>query len=111
MARGGKSLTDTQIAKAKPKLENGALVENCLYDKVGLQLVVTPKGRKIWRFNYCKPITKKRTEISLGKYPEISLQQARKLRDEYLVLLAQGITPTFLYPNLRERSHSQYLLL
>ena len=32
---------------------------------------------------------KKRKNISLGIYPELSLAQARKIRDEYRSLLAQ----------------------
>lgn len=44
-------------------------------------------------FNYYQPFTKKRKNISLGIYPERSLAQARKVRDEYRSLLAQDIDP------------------
>ncbi|MCK3656560.1 hypothetical protein A4G19_12655 [Pasteurellaceae bacterium Macca] len=50
-------------------------------------------GAKLWRFNYCKPFTKKRTEISLGRFPEVSLKQARDKRAEYRALLAENIDP------------------
>jgi integrase len=40
-----------------------------------------------------QPYTKKRTSISFGTYPEISLAQARKKRTEAKELLAQDIDP------------------
>ncbi len=57
--------------------------------------MIKPNGAKLWRFNYYKPFTqpKKRTLIGVGKYPDISLQQARAIREEYLSLLAQNIDP------------------
>jgi len=44
-----------------------------------------------WVFNYYKPVTKKRTTIGLGNYPEVPLASARALRDEYRSVLAAGI--------------------
>lgn len=38
-------------------------------------------------------MTKKRTKVSLGTYPHLTLAKARALRDEYLSLLANGIDP------------------
>lgn len=52
----------------------------------GLLLVISDKS-KIWRFRYERPITKKRNDLSLGAFPEISLQQ------EYRSLLANSIDP------------------
>ena len=58
-------------------------------------MLIKPNGAKLWRFNYYKPFTqpKKRALIGVGKYPDISLQQARAIREEYLSLLAQNIDP------------------
>jgi hypothetical protein len=42
------------------------------------------------------PVTKKRTKVSLGTYPHLTLAKARALRDEYLSLLANGIDPKFI---------------
>lgn len=39
------------------------------------------------------PVSKKRTKMSLGTYPHLTLARARALRDEYLSLLANGIDP------------------
>lgn len=95
MSRIISPLTNTQVDKAKSKDK-----EYSLSDGKGLYLSVTTKNSKIWRFNYNKPFTKKRTEISLGKYPEISLAQARKIREEYLELLAQDIDPKIYRQNI-----------
>lgn len=48
---------------------------------------------KYGRFKYTRPYTKKSALISLGGYPEVSLQQARKQRDEARELIKQGIDP------------------
>ena len=94
MARTTKPLQPTEIKKAKPKTNaNGSLNNNKLIDGQGLYLLVTPNGSKLWRFNYYKPITKKRTEMSLGAYPDVSLQEARQKRTEAQALLAKGIDP------------------
>lgn len=82
-----KPLSTKQIDNAKPKDKDYRL-----YDGAGLSLLVK-KTAKIWHFNYQKPITKKRTVISLGAYPAISLADARQKRDEYRSLLAQNIDP------------------
>lgn len=88
MARTTKPLTDTEAkqAKSKPKEYN-------LADGQGLYLRVKPNNTKIWIFNYPKPITKNRVNISLGQYPAISLAKARLTRQENLTLLSDGIDP------------------
>ena len=94
MPRTTTTLTDTAIKTAKPKKrDDGKLENNKLPDGRGLYSLVTPSGSKIWRFYYPQLLTKKRTEIKLGEYPEITLSQARAIREEYRALLAQGIDP------------------
>ena len=90
MARLTKPLTNTEVNNAKPKAK-----EYTLSDGNGLYLLVKPNGSKLWRFNYYKPFTqpKKRALIGVGKFPDISLQQAREIREKYLSLLAQNIDP------------------
>ena len=83
-----KPLTTTEITKSKPKDKDYSLS-----DGHGLFLFVRVTGSKIWRFQYYKPITKKRTIISLGSYPELSIADARGKRDEYRGLLAKNIDP------------------
>ena len=94
MARTTKPLTNTEIEKAKPKTDkDGKPIKNTLTDGLGLFLLVTPNGSKLWRFNYYKPNSKKRTEMSLGTFPNVSLQDARIKRAECRELLAKGIDP------------------
>lgn len=90
MARATKPLNNTQLEKAKAKTK--ALT---LSDGGGLYFLVKPNGGKLWRFRYYKPYTepKKRALISLGRFPDVSLQQARQIRDEFNALLAQNIDP------------------
>jgi len=88
MARVTKPLTDTQIKQAKPKT-----AEYSLSDGSGLSLRVKPSGTKSWLFNYYVPHTEKRTNISLGIYPDVSLINARQERQVYRSLLAEDIDP------------------
>jgi len=88
MARIAKPLTNTEIKHAKTKDK-----EYSLSDGQGLQLSIRPSGAKNWLFKYYKPFTKKRTNISFGNYPEVSLVNVRKLRDEARELLARDIDP------------------
>lgn len=88
MARITKPLTATEINAAKPQLK-----EYTLRDGDGLFLRVKPNGSKIWLFDYYKPVTKKRTNIGFGVYPDLSLSAARQKKDEARRLLAQDIDP------------------
>ncbi|WP_018652240.1 integrase arm-type DNA-binding domain-containing protein [Actinobacillus capsulatus] len=80
-----KPLTAQQINNAKPE-------ESPLRDGEGLILFITNTSKK-WRLDYKRPITKSRTSITLGDYPDISLKEARQLRQFYRGLLADGIDP------------------
>lgn len=82
------ALKDTQIKQAKPKEK-----EYNLSDGNGLALRIRPNGAKNWTFTYQTPVVKKRFKISFGSYPDVTLQQARLLRDEARELLAMGIDP------------------
>lgn len=88
MANTTKPLTDTEVKQAKPKVK-----EYSLADGKGLCLRVKPSGIKSWLFNYSKPYTKKRTNISFGQYPTLSLAKARLLRHANLVLLSEDVDP------------------
>ncbi|OOF82819.1 preprotein translocase [Rodentibacter ratti] len=90
MPRITKPLTNTEIDRAKPKDK-----DYTLSDGQGLYLLIKPTGAKLWRFNYYQPFSspRKRVLLGVGKYPDISLSQARKVRDEFLSLLAQNIDP------------------
>ncbi|WP_093884036.1 tyrosine-type recombinase/integrase [Syntrophus gentianae] len=63
-----------------------------LFDGDGLFLFVTPQGGKLWRLKY--RYEGKEKLLSLGKYPEIGLADARQRRDDARKLLAQDLDPT-----------------
>ena len=88
MARISKPLSDLQIKQAKPQGQNYTLA-----DGQGLQLLIRTSGTKSWQFKYYKPYSKSRTNIGLGSYPEVTLSEARRIRDDYRSLLAKDIDP------------------
>ena len=57
----------------------------------GLRLVISKTGRKRWVYRYMRD--GKSTDLGLGSFPAVSLQQARMERDAHKRLLAQGIDP------------------
>lgn len=61
-------------------------------DGGGLQLWVQPNGSKLWRMAY--RFDGKQKALALGGYPELSLAEARKQRDQAKALLASGIDPS-----------------
>lgn len=80
-------LSDLACRNAKPGLKDYKL-----YDSDGLYLLITPKGKKYWRFKY--HILGKEKKLSLGAYPSLSLSDARQKRDENKQLLAGGKDPS-----------------
>jgi integrase len=88
MPNSTKPLTNTEVKQTKPRPK-----EFNLADGGGLYLRVKPNGTKLWLFNYFKPFTKKRSNISLGQFPKLSLLKARDLRREYQSLLIENVDP------------------
>jgi hypothetical protein len=88
MARTTRPLTDTEVKKTKPKER-----EYNLADGNGLYLRVKPNGSKLWLFNYTRPHTKNRANMSLGQYPSLSLAKAREASRKNLELLSEKIDP------------------
>ncbi|MDX9822980.1 MAG: integrase arm-type DNA-binding domain-containing protein [Syntrophales bacterium] len=76
-----------------------------LFDGLGLFLLVEPNGSRRWRFKYC--FEGKEKMISFGIYPEVSLKDARSSRDAARTLLRQGIDPSALRKEYREREKSK----
>lgn len=60
-------------------------------DSEGLQLEVPTSGGKLWRYRFL--YNGKPQMMSLGKFPEVSLQEARQKRDEARALLKAGKHP------------------
>ncbi|MCZ4252853.1 tyrosine-type recombinase/integrase [Pseudoalteromonas shioyasakiensis] len=62
------------------------------YDGNNLYLLVKSTGSKLWRYKY--KYANKHKEISLGRYPKISLKMARSKADEMRLHLIEGIDPS-----------------
>lgn len=79
-------LTETILRKLQPKEKPYKIV-----DGSGLFIWVTPKGSKLWRLDY--RFNGKRKTLALGRYPGISLSEAREIAFEMRKLIAKGIDP------------------
>jgi hypothetical protein len=82
-----KSLTDVIIRQIKPTNKMRKIT-----DGAGLYLEVAPTGGKLWRYAY--RFNGKQKLLALGKYPDVSLQEARKRHIAARERLAQGIDPS-----------------
>lgn len=80
-------LKDLQIRNAKPKEKAYKMA-----DGLGMYVVVMPSGSKVFHWDY--RYKGKRKTISLGRYPEVTLEEARQILLEYRKLLRQGIDPS-----------------
>ncbi len=81
------ALSDTAIRALKPGAKDYKAS-----DEKGLYLLVTPTGGRLWRLKYRTPGGVER-KLSLGAYPDVSLKDARDLRDDARKLLASGVDP------------------
>lgn len=82
-------LTDTAIRQIKPTNKPRRLFDG---KQVGLHLLIQPSGAKLWRLRYTFNREEKR--ISLGKYPDISLEQARSLAAKNKEHIKSGVDPS-----------------
>ena len=71
----GNKLTDRMIKNYKPKDKAYKV-----FDGQGLFLHIKPNGSKLWRLKY--RFKEKEKLFAIGKYPEVTLAEARKERDE-----------------------------
>lgn len=79
-------LTDIQVKNAKAKEKDYRLT-----DGGGLFLLVGTDGSRYWRMDY--RLNDKRNTLAFGKYPDITLADARKKRSDARALLNDGKDP------------------
>ncbi|RME85092.1 MAG: DUF4102 domain-containing protein [Caldilineae bacterium] len=89
-------LTDVKIRNATPRERPFKL-----FDEEGLYLEVRPTGAKLWRLKY--RFAGKEKRIALGRYPEVTLKDARKRRDKARVMLSDGIDPSEVRRQTKQR--------
>ncbi len=83
-----KPLSNAEVKNAKVTGKDYSL-----HDGFGLLLYVSKVGGRTWRFRYQHPSTKKRQTLTIGRYPEFTLAEARDERDKARRLVARGIDP------------------
>ncbi|GHA71334.1 tyrosine-type recombinase/integrase [Cognatilysobacter bugurensis] len=79
-------LTDTAARNAKPRAKPYKLT-----DGAGLYLEVMPTGARYWRMRYRHGGRDSR--VAFGVYPEVTLAEARKRREEARAALREGQDP------------------
>ena len=84
-----RKLTDSIIKTTKPK-QDGKPTN--LSDGGGLYLHVTTNN-KVWRYNYRRVEDGKTQTLTIGKYPAISLKEAREQHESAWQLRERGIDP------------------
>jgi len=94
-------LSDTKIKTTKPSTKIITL-----NDGDGLLLEVRPVGSKLWRYRFT--YNGKRTRLSLGNYPEVSLKSARTKRDEIKEMVANGIDPRITEEPTKEKESKTF---
>lgn len=80
-------LTVLQVEKAK-----AAEKDYKLSDERGMYLLVSKAGGKLWRLKY--RVDGREKVLCIGSYPDLSLKEARELRDTARNQLANGIDPS-----------------
>ena len=80
-------LKDVTVRKAKPSAK-----PRKLSDGGGLHVLVQPTGSKLWRLAY--RFAGKQKTLALGVYPIVSLEEARRRREEAKKLVARSIDPS-----------------
>lgn len=81
------ALTDVTIRNAKPREKVYKLA-----DSGGLYLQINPTGSRLWRLKY--RVDGREKKLSIGPYPDFSLSEARRRRDEAREQLAMGKDPS-----------------
>ncbi|QNN66262.1 tyrosine-type recombinase/integrase [Sphingomonas rhizophila] len=81
------ALTDVAVRNAKPRDRAYKLA-----DSGGLYLLVTTAGGRLWRLKY--RIDGIERKLALGRYPDVSLGDARKARDSARQSIAVKIDPS-----------------
>jgi integrase len=80
------ALTETALKALKPRDKPYTLA-----DERGLYVEVFPTGGLVWRFRY--RLNGKQEKLTLGKYPALTLKNARIKRDEAAQAAAMGTSP------------------
>ena len=82
-------LTNTEVKQAGIRIEDEQPKSYKLFDQGGLYLFVSETGTKIWRYQF--RLSGKQGLFTIGKYPIVTLAEARDKHRDAQKLVAQGI--------------------
>ena len=85
--QGVNLLTLPAVRNARPRATAYKLA-----DGLGLALLVEPSGAKLWRFRF--RYAGKESMMSFGGWPEVSIADARRQRDDARAKLREGVSPS-----------------
>ncbi|MDR6955231.1 integrase [Ancylobacter sp. 3268] len=91
------ALTETAIRNAKPRERPYKLA-----DGGGLYLLINPIGSRLWRLKY--RIGGREKLLAIGPYPDIPLAKAREWRTEARRHIADGVDPSALKKETRQKA-------
>jgi len=80
--------TDREVLNLKPQEKIYTAKDK---SNNGLFLEIRPTGRKTWAYRYT--FNAKQEKLTIGRYPDLSLKDARQARDEAANQVAKGISP------------------
>lgn len=80
--------TDREIQNLKPEQKRYSVKDKL---NNGLFIEVKESGIKTWHYRYS--LNGKQERLTIGRYPDLSLKDARQVRDESASMVAKGISP------------------
>lgn len=80
--------TDREIQNLKPQDKRYSVKDKL---NNGLFIEVKESGVKSWHYRYT--FNGKQERLVIGRYPDLSLKDARQIRDESALMVAKGISP------------------
>jgi integrase len=97
-------LTDS-LCKSKPP-QHGRL-EHADLRQSGLELRITATGVRSFGFRFRDPQTRRTLRATIGNYPALSLEAARRRAHEMAAQVATGINPIEVRATEREQAHTR----
>lgn len=93
--RTAEGLTHSRIKAVRAGAKRQALCDGgSLYLIVARRTARAPYGAtKYWEYRFRSPVTGRRSSLTLGTFPAMSIQDARRARDQKATLLARGLDP------------------
>ena len=85
-------LTDRTIRDAKPRQTAYRMRDDTIVCR-GFGVVIAPSGAKSFFLSYTSPEDGKRKQVALGRFPDVSLRDARLKASEVRALVDQGKDP------------------